>query len=74
MLLERRERTVVPDGDGPDGPDDSGEMPPEHPGPPAGGQSAENENAQVCEVRHDHDIGEGRIHGVHNADLTARTS
>jgi hypothetical protein len=73
MLLQRGERAVVPQGDRPRRPDDRGEMPPEDPGPARRGQSAEHEHAEICEVRHDHEIGEGRVHGVHDADGTAQT-
>jgi hypothetical protein len=72
MLLQGREGTVVTDRDRPDGPDDSGEVPSQKSWPAAGGHAAEDENAQVGEVRHHHEIGKSRVDGIHDADGTAR--
>jgi hypothetical protein len=49
-------------------------MPAEEAGPAGGGQSTEDEDAQIGEVRHDDQVGESRIHGVHGDDGTPRTS
>jgi len=74
MLLQRRERTVVPDGDRTQRPRHGTEMPGQEPWPPVGRQPAEDEDAQVGEVRPDDQIGESRRDGVHDDDGTSRTS
>jgi hypothetical protein len=73
-MFKGSERAVVPDRDRPESPGDGAQMPSQEPGPAARCQATEDEDGQIGEVRHHHQIGESRVRGVHDGDGSARTS
>src|SRR5688572_26847727 len=69
-LLQWRERAVVADRDGAEGPGDRAEVPFEEPGPLGGGKAAEDQDGQIADMGQHHDVGQGGVQRPHTANGT----
>ena len=72
LLLQCRERAVIPDRDRTDGPPDRAEVPRQEAGPPGGCMAPEDHDRQIAEVGDHHEFSQGGVQHPHTEDGTFR--
>jgi 2-polyprenyl-3-methyl-5-hydroxy-6-metoxy-1,4-benzoquinol methylase len=70
LLFQRRERAVIVNRHGSEGPPDRRKVPWQQSRPATGGEPAEDHDGQICEVGDDHEFGQGRVQHPHAEDAT----